>query len=301
MMYYDYIIAGLRLRTDIDLVDAGIRGFRPFAVDVEGDANCLVERVASIDVDSLCLRRTLSTSYIAEAKANSSFSRTKTGYLYSIQRDKPGSPMVHFHIERDTGHVITDIVATDSIDVSIMRFGIWVMFGVVLASHSAIAIHSSTIVARGRAVLFLGESGTGKSTHTRLWREHIPHAKLLNDDSPIIRIVDGQLRVYGSPWSGKTPCYKNESYPIAAFCRLVQAPQNMILQQSVMLAIGAILPSCPPIFAHDEYLQDCICTTLDTVITDTPVFRLECLPNAEAAKLSYLTTIILTEDVARDS
>lgn len=300
-MYYDYIIAGLRLRTDVDLVGVGIRGFRPFAVDVEGDADCLLERVESIDVDSLCVRRTLSTSYVAEADANSSFSRTKTGYLYSIQRNKQGSPMVHFYIERDTGRVITDIVATDSVDVSIMRFGIWVMFGVVLASHNAIAIHSSTIVSRGRAVLFLGESGTGKSTHTRLWRENVPGAKLLNDDSPIIRVTDEGLRVYGSPWSGKTPCYKNESYPVAAFCRLAQAPRNMILQQGVMLAIGAILPSCPPIFAHDEYLQDCICTTLDKVITNTPVYRLECLPNAEAAMMAFYTTIILTEDVAGGS
>lgn len=294
-MYYDYIVAGLRLRTDRDLVEVGIRGFRPFAVEVEGEADCLITCVDSIDIESLHVRRELSKSYVAEADANSSFSRTKDGYLYSIQRNKLGSPMVHFYIDKESGHVITDIKTTDTIDVSIMRFGIWVMFGVVMAKHGAIAIHSSTIVARDRAVLFLGESGTGKSTHTRLWRENITGAKLLNDDSPIIRITDEGIRVYGSPWSGKTPCYKNESYPIAAFCRLAQAPENVIHKLNTILAIGAILPSCPPIFAHDEYLQDCICTTLDRVLADTPVFRLECLPNADAAKMSFLSTIILTE------
>lgn len=293
-MYYDYIIADLRLRADRDLVEAGIRGFRPFAVDVEGEADCTITCVDSIDIKSLCVRRELSTSYVAEADADSSFSRTKEGYLYSIQRRKHGSPMVHFYIDKASGCVITDIKASDNIDVSIMRFGIWVMFGVVLAAHNAIAIHSSTIVARGCGVLFLGESGTGKSTHTRLWRENVPGAKLLNDDSPIIRVTDDGVRVYGSPWSGKTPCYKNESYPIAAFCRLVQAPHNMMLRLSTILAIGAILPSCPPIFAHDEYLQDCICTTLDEAIATIPVFRFECLPNAEAAHKAFLTTIILT-------
>ena len=297
MMNYDYVIADLRLRADRDLVEAGIRGFRPFAVEAEGEADCCIRCVDNIDIESLCVRRKLSTSYVAEADANSSFSRTKSGYMYSIQRNKLGSPMVNFYIERESGQVITDIKTTDSIDVSIMRFGIWVMFGVVMAKHGAIAIHSSTIVANGRGVLFLGESGTGKSTHTRLWRENIKDAKLLNDDSPIIRVVDDALRVYGSPWSGKTPCYKNESYPVAAFCRLAQAPENVIMRLGTIHAIGALLPSCPPIFAHDEYLQDCICTTLDRAIANTPVFRLECLPNADAAKLSYVSTIVLTGDV----
>lgn len=295
MMNFDYIIAGLRLRADRDLVEAGIRGFKPFAVDVEGEADCTITCVDSIDVDELCVRRELSTSYVAEADADSSFARTKTGYLYSIQRKRTGSQMVHFHIDKESGCVITDIKAIDQIDVSIMRFGIWVMFGVVLAAHGAIAIHSSTIVAKGRGVLFLGESGTGKSTHTRLWRENIEGARLLNDDSPIIRVTEDGLRVYGSPWSGKTPCYKNESYPVAALCRLAQAPENKIQRLNTIFAIGALLPSCPPIFAHDEYLQDNICKTLDKVIAGTPVFRLECLPNADAAQMSYLTTIVLTE------
>lgn len=295
MMYFDYIIAGLRLRTDKDLVEVGIRGFKPFATEVEGEADCTITCVDSIDVDSLGVHRELSTSYVAEADANSSFSRTETGYLYSIKRNLPDSQMVHFHIDRDSGRVITDIKATDQIDVSIMRFGIWVMFGVVLSVHDAIAIHSSTIVADGRCVLFLGESGTGKSTHTRLWRENIEGAKLLNDDSPIIRVTEEGVRVYGSPWSGKTPCYKNENYPVAALCRLAQAPKNKIFRLNTIFAIGALLPSCPPIFAHDEYLQDHICRTLDSVISTTPIFRLECLPDADAAQMSYLETIVLTK------
>ena len=65
------------------------------------------------------------------------------------------------------------------------------MFGIVLAPKQAIAIHSSVIESSGRGTLFLGESGTGKSTHTRLWRENIEGARLLSDDSPSVRIVDG--------------------------------------------------------------------------------------------------------------
>ena len=291
-MYFDYVIADLRLRADIDLVNVGIRGFKPFAVEVDGDADCLITCDSEMDVESLRVRRKLSSSYVAEADADSDFSRTATGYLYAIQRRKPGSPMVYFHIDRESGHAVTNMRAEDAIDVSILRFGIWVMFGVVMAANNAIAIHSSAIVSNGRGVLFLGESGTGKSTHTRLWREHIDGATLLNDDSPIIRIVNDELRIYGSPWSGKTPCYKNASYPVAGFCRLVQAPHNKIYRLNTVMAIGALLPSCPPLFAHDEYLQDMICTTLGNALSRVVSYRLECLPNEEAARLSHIALIL---------
>ena len=57
--------------------------------------------------------------------------------------------------------------------------------------------------------MLLGKSGTGKSTHSRLWLKYIPDTKLLNDDNPAVRIMDNNtIMIYGTPWSGKTPCYK---------------------------------------------------------------------------------------------
>ena len=87
------------------------------------------------------------------------------------------------------------------------------------------------------------------------------------------------------------PCYRNESYPIAAFVRLRQAPFNRIERLSVVNAIGALLPSCPPAFAYDVALQDNICNTLSQLIARTPVYRLDCLPDADAARLSFETTL----------
>lgn len=172
---------------------------------------------------------------------------------------------------------------------SLMRFGLWMMFGVAITPHKAIAIHSSTIRCGEKAALFLGESGTGKSTHTRLWREHIAGAVLLNDDSPIIRIREGKALVCGSPWSGKTPCYKQEQWPISGFVRLSQAPHNRITPLKGIRAIGALLPSCPPAFAYDSRLQDAICNTLSEMLSLAPVYHLECLPDRAAAELSYAT------------
>ncbi len=174
-----------------------------------------------------------------------------------------------------------------------LRFAMWTGYGLMTAGRSTIAIHSSCIVADGRAVLFLGESGTGKSTHTRLWREHIEGATLLNDDSPIIRIDDnGQAWAYGSPWSGKTACYRAERFPLAACVRLSQAKENTIRRLTTIQAYAAIHPSCPPEFAYDKQLYDNgIANTMERILTTVPVYHLGCLPDCDAARLAYNTTI----------
>ena len=292
---YDYIIADIRLRSERDLVEMGLRGFKPFATElIDGEAECTIRFVDTIDVVGLGELRTLSESYIADSDSDSAFYATRGGFLYSILSRGENQQPALFYIDSATNSVVTDIKPSDSISLAVLRFGIWVMFGTVLLKHNAVAIHSSVIVADNRGVLFLGESGTGKSTHTRLWRENIDGARLLNDDSPIVRIVNEEVRVYGSPWSGKTPCYKNEVYPMAGLCRLSQAPHNRITRLSHLMAIGALLPSCPPIFAHDSRLQDMICAIVGDIVRGTKVYHLECLPNKEASELSY-TTIIRNE------
>lgn len=290
MIHYDYKIADIRLRSDYDLVGLGLRGFAPFACEVEGDADCEFVANGSMPTSDSELGKKLSDSYLAEADANGVLYKTSCGYLYRITSCRAEDRVIEFAIDCATNRMTTNMMEGD-VDVAILRFGIWIVFGVVLTQHSAIAIHSSAIECNGRVVLFLGESGTGKSTHTRLWRENIEGARLLNDDSPIVRMVDGRAIIYGSPWSGKTPCYKNLSYPIAAFCRLSQAPYNKITRLSTIAAIGAVLPSTPPQFAHDGALQDSICSTLGGLLRCVPAYHLACLPNSEAAELSYKTMI----------
>ena len=297
MMIYDYIIAGLRLRSDIDLVATGIRGFQPFEVEANESVapSCHFHIDTEFSEASITIEQLLSEFDVTEANAEGRFSRTTTGYLYSTHSRLDNKPATLFHIDLKTHDIVSNIVCQSALDISLLRFGLWMMFGVVLSENSAIAIHSSVIVSRERGLLFLGESGTGKSTHTRLWRENIEGATLLNDDSPIVRIVDGKALVFGSPWSGKTPCYKNLSYPIAGFCRLSQAPHNLRRRLHPLAAIGALLPSCPPAFAHDDYLQDGICNTLGALLKQVGAYHLECLPDKAAAELSFNTIICNAE------
>ena len=287
----EYIVAQYRIRTSgkySDIVGCGIRGFAPFQVEADATqtADMEVYSEVAIDKSSFGELTELSAFEFENELAHCVLYGYSSGYLFEMTKD---SISYLFSKESDSNIVNANFGTFESVDSSLLRFGMWLMFGLCTVPKGAIAIHSSVLIKDGKAVLCLGESGTGKSTHTRLWREHIDGTGLLNDDSPIIRLVDGVPTAFGSPWSGKTPCYRNLHYPIAGFIRLSQAPYNKIHRLSTLLAIGALLPSCPPQFAYDDYLQDCLCDTLSAMLATVPVFHLECLPNAAAAELSYNT------------
>lgn len=115
------------------------------------------------------------------------------------------------------------------------------------------------------------------------------NATLLNDDSPILRVENGTVWAYGSPWSGKTPCYKSERHELKACVRLSQAPYNRITKLSVLHAYGAIHPSCPPEFAYDNNLYSHVSDFIGKLLSEIPFYHLSCLPNKEAALLSCRT------------
>lgn len=211
------------------------------------------------------------------------FGRTDKGFMISLKPRNEAS----FLLWNNTNE--KEVQMKGNWSVRLYRFALWVGYGLMVLPYNTIAIHSSCIIFRNRSILFLGESGTGKSTHTRLWREHIECAELLNDDSPIIRVENEKVWVYGSPWSGKTPCYKQERYELKGCVRLSQASHNKIKELSVLEAYGAIHPSCPPEFAYDEYLYDFVGNFIDKLLSNAPFYHLACLPNKEACLLSCKT------------
>lgn len=157
--------------------------------------------------------------------------------------------------------------------------------------HKTLLFHSSVTVKDGLAYMFLGYSGTGKSTHSRQWLAAFPQAWLLNDDNPIVRILpDETVRVYGSPWSGKTPCYKAESAPVQALVQLAQAPQNSIEKLRMTHAYPYILASVSGLKIIPNAM-DHLYETIAALLEKTPVYKLECLPNEDAARVCYQTAV----------
>lgn len=156
------------------------------------------------------------------------------------------------------------------------------------AGQDTVLMHASVIKNAGKGYLFLGKSGTGKSTHSRLWLDHVEDSELLNDDNPIVRIIDGQAMVYGSPWSGKTPCYRNESLPLGGIVKLRQAPENKIKRLPPLQAYAAVLPSCS-CMRWEEELMTGVHNTVEQLATGTPCYTLDCLADADAAILCSST------------
>jgi len=159
------------------------------------------------------------------------------------------------------------------------------MYAFAGACENILEMHASVVMHGGKGYMFLGRSGTGKSTHSSLWLKHIPDTELLNDDNPIVRVGnDGGIRVYGSPWSGKTPCYKNKNVPLGGIVRLSQAPENRIKRLSLLEAYASVMASCSsfrPISQIAEYQHK----TISSILASVPCWHLECLPDEAAARL----------------
>jgi hypothetical protein len=160
-----------------------------------------------------------------------------------------------------------------------------VMYAMRTAAMGTALFHAAVIGHAGRGYLFLGKSGTGKSTHARLWLQYVPDSELVNDDNPVVRVFpDGTARVYGSPWSGKTPCYRNMELPLGGFVQLAQAPYNAIRRLKGISAYAALVPSISG-KRWDRQMADGLHETENALAMNVPVWHLDCLPDEAAARL----------------
>ena len=162
-----------------------------------------------------------------------------------------------------------------------------------LEMHAAVVVREAKCdkaigrESEGKGFLFLGHSGTGKSTHARQWLAAFDDAWLLNDDNPIVRVMeDNEVLVYGSPWSGKTPCYKNSHARVGGIIKLSQASYNRMRMLSLPEAYAYILSSTSGL-KMDRQMTDYMHETIKHVIMNVKCHHLECLPNTEAAAVCF--------------
>ena len=167
---------------------------------------------------------------------------------------------------------------------SYLNMALMVMYTYNASLLGALLVHASVICHGEGAHLFLGKSGTGKSTHSRLWLENVEGSGLLNDDNPVLRFVDGKLWVYGTPWSGKTPCYRNVCHPVGAYVRLFQEPENNIHPYQPLEAYAMLLPAMSSM-VWDKRMQTGVSKTVAEMVRLNPMYRLGCRPDEVAARL----------------
>lgn len=175
-------------------------------------------------------------------------------------------------------------------DINMKRFGLnnalMMAFAFASCLKETLLIHASSVRKDGYGYAFIAKSGTGKSTHTGLWIKNISHCDLLNDDNPIIRIIDNVPYLYGSPWSGKTPCYRNIKTKLGAITRIERAADNHIEKLKPTDAFASLLPCCSTM-KWDNKIYNAICNNVIKVIEKVNIYTLHCLPDKNAAIICH--------------
>lgn len=155
-----------------------------------------------------------------------------------------------------------------------------------MPDYDTILFHGSVVAVDGKGYLFTAKSGTGKSTHTRFWRQEFgDRAVMVNDDKPLLQIKDGKVWACGTPWDGKHRLSTNTAVPLKAICILERGEENYIESISAKQALPMLLqqsyrPQNPVGIAA-------LLSLLDKVTTAVPFYRLHCNLDPSAARVAY--------------
>ena len=155
-----------------------------------------------------------------------------------------------------------------------------------LLSYDVLLVHGSSLCMDGQGVVFVASSGTGKSTHARLWREtYGDRVWMINDDKPMIRIKDGQAFIYGTPWNGKHGLSRNASAPLKAVVSLERDSSNHIGPMSRQDAYPLLIKHAYR--TGNPLLMSRILDLEDRLLGAASFLRLGCNTDPEAALVAY--------------
>ncbi len=155
-----------------------------------------------------------------------------------------------------------------------------------MPDYDTVVFHGSVIAVDGQGFLFTAKSGTGKSTHTGLWREYFgDRAVMVNDDKPMLKITDSGVIVYGTPYNGKHHLGCNMSVPLKAVCILTRGEENSIVRIDKPEAYAMLLQQ---VYRPQDPLQMAKTLKLvDKLAASTELYRLACNMDIEAAEVAY--------------
>lgn len=153
-----------------------------------------------------------------------------------------------------------------------------------LLSRNTVLLHGSTVGVDGGAYLFTAPCGTGKSTHTRFWREIFgPRAVMVNDDKAFLRITDAGVLAFGSPWTGKHGLGTNISLPLKGICFLRRGEANVIGQAKPEDCLGALAHQC---FIPEDACGQAL-ALIEQLAQMVPLWEMACTKDRSAALISY--------------
>ena len=159
-------------------------------------------------------------------------------------------------------------------------------FAEFLFSYNTLLFHGSAIAVDGEGYLFTAHSGTGKSTHTRLWMQAFGNrAVMVNDDKPFLQLDEDRVWLCGSPWSGKHGLDANIRVPLKGLCILERGAENRIARISAAEALPMLQKQAyRPLEEHKEtaFLQ-----LVDRLSQAVPLWKMACNKTPDAAHIAF--------------
>ena len=177
------------------------------------------------------------------------------------------------------------LIVPDATDGYLESLSIYRSISNQLIDYSGFILHSSVTERNGEAYAFAAKSGTGKTTHCKLWLDTFPDARIINGDKPLVRISDEKVFIYGTPWCGKENYNVNTKAPLKAVCFLERAEQNSIDRISKSEAVARIMPQLL-IPKNPEYIHKLL-DLVERFVELVPAYLLKCNMTKEAAFVSY--------------
>ena len=159
-----------------------------------------------------------------------------------------------------------------------------------LPEYQGLVLHASAVLYREKAYLFTAPSGMGKSTHAALWCKAFPGCVILNDDKPALRVRDGVVYVYGTPWAGKHRIQQNLCAPLGGICLLHRGETDAACPAAPDDALLALYGQVGHTALTAPQMEKLL-SVLESVIKQAPIYHLYCTPTIQAAELAYRTLI----------
>ena len=152
-----------------------------------------------------------------------------------------------------------------------------------LIMRNVLMLHGSTVAVDGFAYLFTAACGTGKSTHTRLWREVFgERAVMVNDDKPFLCLEDNRVLAYGSPWTGKHGLGSNVCYPLKGICMIRRGLEDRICRIGANEAREMLRHQC---FQPEG--DDRVSSMVEMLMDSVSLWEMECTKNHSAALTAW--------------
>ena len=269
MAYYK--IAGLNVEFNFNNFDF----FNPYLEEYKVDSFDKADITANFELNNN-INENLPTPFVSKCGRNYFETEDAFGFYDHITEvDKTVTVMRTNKLWTVFSYKFSDLTELFGIDVNTtVRNVAGHLFADGIRRFGGAVLHASTIVYNGKAVTFTAPSGTGKSTHTGLWKKHYPETIIINDDMPAIRCIDGEFRAFGTPWAGKTDINENMSAPLHAMVFIERAEESSISPITPMEAVIRMMREVP----LDVYKEqsDLLMNFFNKLFTTVPVYLLKC-------------------------